>query len=74
LQLVRAQADWLDTRLGFSLREDRGVTHVRFRHSGWPESNEHYRVSAFCRAMYLRLLKRHVERGEIVPCEDRLNA
>ncbi|MCH8956850.1 SRPBCC domain-containing protein, partial [candidate division KSB1 bacterium] len=37
------------------------------------EANEHYRVSCYCWAMYLRLLKRYVEHGETVPYEDRLD-
>jgi uncharacterized protein YndB with AHSA1/START domain len=74
LRLTSAQADWQATRVGFHLAEKEGVTEVRFHHLGWPEPNEHYRVSCFCWAMYLRLLKRHVERGEVVPYEERLDA
>jgi hypothetical protein len=33
----------------------------------------HYRTSSFCWAMYLRLLKRYVEHGEVVPYEKRLD-
>lgn len=74
LAIVTAHDDWRDTRVGFVLEEDAGVTRVRFHHCGWPQANEHYRVSCYCWAMYLRLLKRHVERGEVVPYEDRLDA
>jgi len=31
-------------------------------------------TSCYCWAMYLRLLARHVERGEVVPYEARLDA
>ena len=54
--------------------EKDGVTQVRFHHVGWPEPSEHYRISCFCWAMYLRLLKRYVEKGERVPYEARLDA
>jgi len=74
LEMTRAQEDWLGTRIGFSLREDQGVTHVRFHHSGWPESNEHYRVSCYSWGMYLLWLKRYGERSEVVPYENRLDA
>jgi hypothetical protein len=47
-------------------------TQVRFAHTGWPEANEHYRISCYCWAMYLRVLKRHLEFGERVPYEKRL--
>ncbi len=72
--IIRAQADWQDTRVGFLLDDKEGVTQVRFHHLGWPEANEHYRVSCYCWAMYLRLLKRYVEHGETVPYENRLDA
>ncbi len=73
-EIIRAQEDWQKTRLGFLLDGGEGVTQVRFHHLGWPEANEHYRVSCYCWAMYLRLLKRYVEYGETVPYENRLDA
>ncbi len=72
LRLTRAQADWLDTRVRFELEEKGGATWVRFQHMGWPTVNDHYVGSCYCWAMYLRLLKRHLEHGEVVPYEDRL--
>lgn len=74
LKLIDADQDWLGTRIGFQLSEKDGVTEVRFHHLGWPEANEHYQISCFCWAMYLRLLKRYVELGETVAYEDRLDA
>ena len=74
LTMTRADGDWTGSRVGFSFEEREGVTHVRFRHTGWPEENDHYRISSFCWAMYLRLLKRYAESGEIVEYEDRLDA
>lgn len=73
LEFTSADADWQGTRLTFRLAEKDGVTDVTFRHRAWPETNEHYRISCFCWAMYLRLLKRNVEFGEVVPYEDRLD-
>ena len=78
LRLTRADADWDGTRVAFRLEEgdgaSGGTTRVRFSHSGWPAANDHYRTSCYCWAMYLRLLARHVERGEVVPYEERLDA
>lgn len=74
LELIEADEDWRVTRLGFTLEENEGVTQVRFHHMGWPESNEHYRVSCYCWAMYLRLLRRYVELGEVVEYDVRLDA
>jgi hypothetical protein len=36
--------------------------------------NEHYRISTFCWAMYLRLMKKAIETGEVVPYAVRLDA
>ena len=72
LTLTSAEKDWQGTRVGFLLEEKAGLTQVSFHHTGWPEANEHYRISCYCWAMYLRLMKRYVEYGEVVPYEDRL--
>ncbi|HEY8225967.1 MAG TPA: SRPBCC domain-containing protein [Pyrinomonadaceae bacterium] len=73
LTFNKADADWQNSRISFRLTPDNGKTSVSFRHVGWPEMNEHYKISCFCWAMYLRLLKRYVETGETVPYEIRLD-
>lgn len=73
LRMTTAVPDWQNTRVGFQLEEADGVTQVRFHHTGWPESNKHYRISCYCWAMYLRILKRHIEHGESVPYATRLD-
>lgn len=73
LHMTKAQEDWQGTRVGFRLQETNGMTQVRFHHLDWPEVNDHYRGSSFCWAMYLRLLKRYVEKNELVPYEARLD-
>lgn len=72
LKLTQAHRDWQGTRVGFLLEPHNGATEVHFYHLGWPESNDHYRISNYCWAMYLRLLKRYLEHGEVVPYEKRL--
>jgi len=74
LEITDADKDWEDTLVRFALEEKDGVTTVHFHHTAWPESNQHYQISCYCWSMYLRLLKRYVERGEIVPYDDRLKA
>jgi uncharacterized protein YndB with AHSA1/START domain len=74
LELTGADTDWQGTRMGFLLEENDGATQVRFHHTGWPVANEHYRVSCYCWAMYLRLLRRYVEHGEVVDYDVRLDA
>lgn len=74
LTLVDAMPDWVGTRVRFELEAsapDR--TQLHFAHLGWPSATEHYRVSSYCWAMYLRLLRRTVEIGEVVPYAQRLD-
>ncbi len=73
LELTRADSDWTGTRVGFRLEPGDGATLVHFRHTGWPAANAHYRTSCYCWAMYLRILRRHLESGESVPYEQRLD-
>jgi uncharacterized protein YndB with AHSA1/START domain len=72
LEIVSADKDWIGTRVGFHLEEKDGTTSVRFHHKGWPDANEHWRISCYCWAMYLRILRRYLEHGEDVPYEKRL--
>ena len=74
LQMTDAHEDWDGTLVGCQLtKEGQAGTHVLFHHLGWPKENEHWRVSNYCWAMYLRILRRHVEHGEVVPYEKRLD-
>ena len=74
LKITAAPADWIGTRVGCRLQpEGENKTRVIFRHLGWPEQNEHWRVSCYCWAMYLRILRRNLEFGEFVPYEKRLD-
>jgi uncharacterized protein YndB with AHSA1/START domain len=73
LQLVRADPDWVGTKVRLVLESRAPITWVRFAHLGWPQVNEHYRVSCHCWAMYLRVLRRSLEHGESVAYEDRLD-
>jgi uncharacterized protein YndB with AHSA1/START domain len=75
LQITQAHPDWLETRIGCRLDpEGDAATRVRFYHTGWPSENEHWRISCYCWAMYLRLMRRYLEYGETVAYEDRLDA
>lgn len=74
LQVIKADDDWTDTRVRFDLGPGSGVTPVHFRHVGWPTNNDLYRVSSYCWAMYLRILRRYLEYGEHVAYEKRITA
>jgi len=72
LRITRADPDWLGTLVGFELEPVEHGTLVRFSHRGWPSANAHYRVSCHCWALYLRIMRRHLEHGESVPYDQRL--
>jgi uncharacterized protein YndB with AHSA1/START domain len=71
LTMGRSDADWQDTRVAFAVEPRGAGTALRFSHTGWRDANEHFRVSSFCWASYLRILKRHLETGARVPYEER---
>ena len=72
LLMIKTDPDWQDSTVGFQLCSAPNATDVRFYHRGWKEANDHYYISCYCWAMYLRLLKRFVEHGEEVEYADRL--
>jgi uncharacterized protein YndB with AHSA1/START domain len=71
-EITAAMDDWVGTRVGFELVPLDQGTKVRFHHTGWAEQSEHFRVSSYCWAMLLRLLKVYVERGAVMPHAERL--
>lgn len=71
LAITKADEDWTGTRVGFTLQNNDGVVTVTFHHNGWPQLNDHFSRSSYCWAMYLRGLKRYVERGEVTPYDNR---
>jgi len=73
LQFTEADNDWLGTKVGFILAAQNGKTQVNFYHVGWSEENEHFKISSYCWAMYLRILKRYTELGEQVSYVKRLD-
>jgi uncharacterized protein YndB with AHSA1/START domain len=73
IRMTVADDDWQGTVVSFALEPRDESTWLRFRHTGWPAANEHYRISCHCWAMYLRVLRRWLEHGERVPYEQRLD-
>ena len=85
LLIYDSMEDWENTIVRFELTEKispatvdagegRVITDVLFSHIDWPVGNDHYRISSFCWAMYLRLMKKYVETGEVVEYSKRLDA
>jgi len=70
-KMTHADDDWTDTSFGFNLNPHAGGTLVEFYHRDWNSTNDHFRRSSYCWAMYLYLLKRYVELKEITPYSER---
>jgi len=71
LTLTDAQDDWRGTRVLFDLEPVAGGTVVHFSHMGWADSDAHFRQSSFCWALYLNVMRRHLESGIETPYDAR---
>lgn len=74
LKFTVAGYDWIGTRVRFELRQHDSSTRLRFSHLGWNDTTDHFRVTSFCWAGYLRLLKRSLELNEVLPPNQRYDA
>jgi uncharacterized protein YndB with AHSA1/START domain len=70
-QMTKASADWVLTEVGFILEKKKEGTAVHFFHRNWKEVNEHFAITNFCWGQLLNGLKNYVEKGIIVPFDDR---
>ncbi len=73
LGMTHASDDWLGTTVSFVLEPRGNVTWLHFAHTGWRDASDHFRSTSYCWAMYLRVMKRWIERGEMVAYERRLD-
>ena len=71
IKMVESDPDWDPTTFGFDLKEHDDKVHLQFWHRGWPECNTHFRRSSFCWAPLLTGLKNYIEKGLIIPFEER---
>lgn len=70
-KLTKSDADWNPTTFGFELEDTPNGTYLNFFHKDWPELNSHFKHSSFCWAMLLKGLKNYLEKGDIIPFEER---
>ena len=71
IKMTDSDADWNPTTFGFRLEEKEKGVYVRFSHIGWLQNNDELKHSSFCWAMLLNGLKNYVEKGIVVPFEER---
>ena len=74
LEMTYAAPDWIGTLVGFELTREGDATHLFVSHSGWTDAGEQFAVTSTRWALYLRLLRRYLELGEVVSFVDRGNA
>jgi uncharacterized protein YndB with AHSA1/START domain len=71
LKMTDSDQDWNPTTFGFDLEENQNGTLIKFSHINWQEANHHFKHSSFCWAILLNGLKNYLEKGIIIPFEDR---
>ena len=60
LEITKADEDWTGTKVKLFLTRKGDSTDLQFEHTGWKETNHHFRFSSYCWAKNLRLLKKEV--------------
>jgi uncharacterized protein YndB with AHSA1/START domain len=71
ITMTKSDPDWDNTTFGFHLKTVENGTQLDFAHKNWSKNNDHYRHSSFCWAMLLNGLKNYLEKGTVVPFENR---
>lgn len=71
LKMIDSDKDWNPTTFGFDLAPNKNGTLVQFSHVNWPEDNHHFRHSSYCWALLLNGLKNYLEKGTVIPFEER---
>lgn len=70
-KMTKSDDDWSPTTFGFDLKELKNGTIVNFSHINWPKCNAEFKQSSFCWAILLNGLKNYLEKGVIIPFEER---
>ncbi|MDT7827134.1 SRPBCC domain-containing protein [Pricia sp. S334] len=71
IKMTQADADWKGTSFSFDLEDTAKGVLLKFSHKSWPKCNHHFRRSSFCWAILLNSLKKYIEKGTVVPFEER---
>lgn len=72
ITMTSSDTDWDGTTFGFHLKpQSDSKIILEFSHCGWKSNNHHFRNSSFCWAQLLNGLKQYLEKGLIIPFENR---
>ncbi len=69
--MTKSDNNWDPTSFGFDLKEESNGITLNFWHVNWPACNAEYRQSSYCWAILLHGLKNYVEKGTIIPFNER---
>jgi uncharacterized protein YndB with AHSA1/START domain len=70
-KITVSDEDWQPTSFGFDLSPTQNGTLVNFIHKDWAYENDHFKIASFCWAILLNGLKNYVEKGTIIPFDQR---
>lgn len=71
IKMTKSDPTWDSTSFGFDLTSVNDRVQIKFWHIGWKECDTDFRRSSFCWAMLLNSLKNYLEKGIVIPFEDR---
>jgi len=71
IKMTKSDADWDPTSFGFDLEPVKNKVRIKFWHTGWQSCNSEFRGSSYCWALLLNGLKKYVEKGIIIPFNER---
>jgi len=71
LKMTKSDDDWNPTTFGFELETQSKSTLVKFSHVNWLNVNDEYKQSSFCWALLLNGLKNYLEKGIVIPFDQR---
>ena len=71
IKMTKSDADWDPTSFGFDLEPSKDKVLIKFWHTGWNSCNAEFRGSSYCWALLLNGLRNYVEKGIIVPFNER---
>lgn len=71
IKMTKSDSDWNSTTFRFDIEQVNENVQLKFSHVGWPECNNYFRRSSYCWAILLNSLKNYIEKGIVVPFEER---
>lgn len=70
-KMTESDEDWAPTIFGFDLEKIEKGTYLRFSHRNWQQTNDHFKIASFCWAMLMNSLKNYLEKGVVIPFQER---